>query len=133
MYFYTMIYRLMWVYLGLIEKIYAIIVAIYTNEYFRNYLDCGQWLHDFFLHIVGPLTWNPRFIPNYYTPRSFFFPLRCNLCLCFNLINSSYLLFFAFEFVCRILCQMKFTIKKQKNGHPTLVFVFVSLSCILLN
>ena len=32
----------MWVYLGLIEKIYTIIVAIYTNEYFRNYLDCGQ-------------------------------------------------------------------------------------------
>ena len=32
----------------------------------------------------------------------FFFSPRCNLRLYFNLINSSYLLFFDFEFACKI-------------------------------
>ena len=34
-------------------------------------------------------------------------------------------MFFIFEFVCKILCQMKFTIKKQNNEHSFKLLVIV--------
>ena len=49
----------------------------------------------------------------------YFFFSRCNLCLYFNLINSSYLLFFASEFVCMIR-------SKTMDTHLSCWFSYVS-------
>ena len=60
---------------------------------------------------------------------SLFFSQVATYAYCFNLINSSYLLFFTSKFAWMILRQRKFTMKKQNNGQS---FKFSILLCKFL-
>ena len=56
----------------------------------------------------------------------FFLIFSILFCVCFDFsVLVIIYLFFTSKFACRTLCQRKFTIKKQNNGHPFKLLVLL--------